>query len=111
MATLRVRRLDRINGITCPGDPADVAAAAKLLKVTALLVQKAAREQGLSPIAGAAHASLQSVRSLVAATGAKCNLAPPDEDIDVKVGSNGNMIYRCQHSPCHEWDLNGKRLK
>jgi hypothetical protein len=61
-------------------------------------------------ISMAAKASMQTITALLVATSAKCNLATPPEDIDVKIDGSGKMIYRCYHTPAHEWDLSGNRI-
>jgi hypothetical protein len=61
-------------------------------------------------ISMAVKASMQTVSALLVATSAKCNLATPPEDIDVKLDGSGKMIYRCYHTPAHEWDLSGNKL-
>jgi hypothetical protein len=58
----------------------------------------------------AIQASMQTVTALLVASNAKCNLSTPPEDIDVKIDSSGKMIYRCYHTPAHEWDLSGNKL-
>lgn len=62
-----------------------------------------------SPQTAAFRSSLLTATSLLSMASAKCTLAHPPEDIDVKVASDGNLVLRCYHSPCHEWDLFGKR--
>lgn len=57
----------------------------------------------------AASAAVQAVNALMAAAGFKCNLALPPEDVDMKVADDGAVVYRCYHSPAHEWDLSGNR--
>ena len=61
-------------------------------------------------VAIATTTALQSVNSLLSAGSVMCHLANPPEDIDVKMNREGSLIYRCYHSPAHEWDLNGHRL-
>lgn len=55
----------------------------------------------------AASGALQSVNALMASLAVKCNRVPPPEDIDMKMTAGGTIIYRCYHSPAHEWDLSG----
>ena len=61
-------------------------------------------------VAIATTMAIQSLNSLLSAGSAKCHLASPPEDIDVKMNKAGDLVYRCYHSPAHEWDLNGHRL-
>jgi hypothetical protein len=58
----------------------------------------------------ARSAAVQTVNALLAAVSAKCHLAAPAEDIDMKLNSAGILIYRCYHDPPHEWDLTGNRI-
>jgi hypothetical protein len=58
----------------------------------------------------AGSAAIQSVNALLSAASAKCHLTMPPEDISVQLTSGGRIVYRCYHSPAHEWDLTGKRL-
>jgi len=57
----------------------------------------------------ATMAAAQSVNSLLAAVSAKCNLAAPPEEIEMKM-KGGDLIYRCYHDPAHEWNLSGTRI-
>jgi hypothetical protein len=78
------------------------------LPIARELVELSAARRQFDPLSIAAAASLRSFSALVTAAVAKCNLANPPEDIDTKVdGATGDLIYRCYHSPAHEWDLNG----
>jgi hypothetical protein len=60
-------------------------------------------------LTAAFSSSLLTANSLLNMTSTKCTLKHPPEDIDVKVDSSGDLVYRCYHSPCHEWDLNGSK--
>ncbi len=62
-------------------------------------------------LALAASAAVQSVNALMAAAAVKCNIVTPPEDIDMKMTGSGRLVYRCYHSPDHEWDLSGNRLR
>lgn len=53
--------------------------------------------------------SMRLFSALVAATLPQCNLAAPPEDIEPKVDVSGDLIYRCYHTPPHEWNLNGQK--
>ena len=53
---------------------------------------------------------LEPLNTLLMALAAECNLQPPAEPIQMTVGNNGQLIFRCAHTPCHEWDMAGKRL-
>lgn len=65
---------------------------------------------GASLISFAGTAALQSVNALLTAASVKCHLTPPPEDIAVKLTGTGRLVYRCYHSPAHEWDLTGNPL-
>ena len=114
MAPTQVKSLGEIKGVTLEGVKAEQDLVLRLLKVTlpaaSELAVKAAGFSALSPLAIAANAALHSITSLVAAAAPKCNLDSPAEEIDVRVGRKGNIIFRCRHSSPHEWDLRGKRL-
>lgn len=62
-----------------------------------------------APLTAAFTSSMLTATSLLNTASAKCTLDHPPEDIDVKVDSEGNLVLRCYHSPCHEWDLSGNR--
>lgn len=51
--------------------------------------------------------AIQSVNAMLSAASVKCHLAAPPEDIDVRLDGSGRLVYRCYHSPAHEWDLAG----
>ena len=114
MAQRQIKTLDKIKGITFEGSSQDRSAVLKTLKTSVLaaaeLIDKGGTSPEQSPIAIAASAALQSVTALVAAVGAKCNLAAPAEEIEAMVSENGDLVYRCHHRPPHEWNLNGKKL-
>lgn len=54
--------------------------------------------------------SLLSVNAMLQASEARCTRAAPPEPIDVTNDSNGRLIYRCRHSPPHEWNLDGNKI-
>jgi hypothetical protein len=58
----------------------------------------------------ASSSALQTVSALLAVASAKCHLSTPPEDIDMKLNSSGRLIYRCYHTPPHEWDLIGNPI-
>ena len=80
--------------------------------------------QGLSPsetgselplprkvgIGMALAASVQCVSALLSAASVQCNQATPPADIEMKVNASGRLLYRCYHTPPHEWDLSGLPL-
>ena len=74
------------------------------------LRQAAVDSQALfgSPIWTAATLLYQTTQLLMAS--ARCNLAAPPSDIQVKVNDAGNMIHRCGHDPAHEWSIDGTML-
>ena len=41
---------------------------------------------------------------------AQCNQGPEDAPIDLVVGPKGDLIYRCRHNPCHDWELDGTAM-
>jgi hypothetical protein len=81
------------------------------VEATSQLFAKDVRNAHRGSIRMAYAASIQTVNALMSAVDAKCNLAPPPEEIEMRPGSTGNLIYRCFHNPAHEWDLNGNRLQ
>jgi hypothetical protein len=109
-----LKDLNEILGITLQGNESDRDVALKLLRaslpVASELLVKAAGSAGLSPISNAAMAAVNTVTALVASAAPRCNLEAPPKDIDARVDSSGNLIYRCQHNPPHEWDLTGRPL-
>jgi hypothetical protein len=58
----------------------------------------------------ALSAAVQSVSALLSAGSVQCNRAVPPADIEMKVNGSGRLVYRCYHTPPHEWDLNGSPL-
>jgi len=113
MMQIPLKSIDEIQGVTLEGIQSERDIVLRLLKATlpvaSELAIKAAESSTFSPLAIAANAALNSVITLVAAATPKCNLAAPAEDIDVRVDSSGNMIFRCRHNTPHEWDLGGRR--
>jgi hypothetical protein len=61
-----------------------------------------------SGIGMAVAATMQTVTALLSAASVKCHLSTPAADIDMKLNSSGQLIYRCYHNPPHEWYLDGK---
>lgn len=112
----QLKGIDKLarSGIELHGSPATRDVAVRLLKtslpIAVELISTGVGVSPLNPISAAAIAAFQTVAALIASAGAKCNLAIPAEDIEVKVGDSGNIVYRCLHSPAHEWDLGGKKL-
>ncbi|MDR4485710.1 MAG: hypothetical protein R3B95_21380 [Nitrospirales bacterium] len=64
--------------------------------------------QGL-PMGLALSSSLQTVTNLLHSALAKCTLAHPPEDIEMKLNGNMDLVLRCYHDPYHEWDASGKK--
>jgi hypothetical protein len=71
--------------------------------VSGLLKEKPTRS-----LAHAAASTLQASNSLMTALATRCSLANPPKDIDVRQNEQGDLVYRCYHSPVHEWDLSGR---
>jgi len=69
-------------------------------------ITKANQNAGLT---AAFSSSMLTANSLINTTSAKCTLEHPPEDIDMKVDSSGDLVLRCYHTPCHEWDMSGNR--
>lgn len=109
-----VKSLDKVKGISLAGDVSERELTLRLLRaslpVASELALKAAISGGFGPVSIAAMSAIQTVTALFAAASPRCNLAVPAEDIDPKVDNNGNLIYRCRHSPAHEWDFSGKKI-
>jgi hypothetical protein len=81
--------------------------------VEKLLQSKESLENALQPGVGIGVAiknAMQSVSALLSAASVKCNLKAPPAEIEMKVNSDDRLIYRCSHSPAHEWDLTGRPL-
>ncbi|NIM41466.1 MAG: hypothetical protein GTN84_10230 [Hydrogenophaga sp.] len=106
--------LRHFKGVILPGETEERDLMLRLLEaslpVASELLSHAARSAPMSPITGAALACVQSVSAMLVAVAPRCNLAPPPEDIEVKVDSSGRMVYRCRHHPAHRWDLGGNPL-
>jgi hypothetical protein len=56
----------------------------------------------------AASAALQTANALLSTVAFQCTLVNPPADTQAQLDGTGVVIYRCYHSPAHEWDLNGK---
>lgn len=110
----QITALDEIKNVTLEGNPDQREASIRLLKaalpMAKELLEMAVGVSPLNPISAAALMAFQSISSLVTSAAPKCNIASPSEDIEVRVDGSGNMVYRCQHRPAHEWNLAGKRL-
>lgn len=107
----RSTSLDEITGVSLEGLTPERVRVAQLLQlvlpIAADLVLKASQQHTFSPLGVAASAALQSVSALMSVAAPRCNLASPPKEIEVKVNGQGDMVYRCLHSPAHEWDLSG----
>lgn len=55
-------------------------------------------------------ATLLSINMMIHASGAQCTLDAPPEAINMTNNSSGQLIYRCEHSPPHEWNTSGNQL-
>lgn len=78
-----------------------------------LVLSQEIQELPLPPKVGigiALQSVVQSVSALLSVASVRCNRAAPPADIEMKVEASGRLIYRCYHSPPHEWDLTGKPL-
>jgi len=78
-----------------------------------LALSQGVQELTLPPRVGigiALQSAVQSVSALLSAASVSCNRAAPPADIEMKVDASGRLIYRCYHSPAHEWDLTGSPL-
>jgi hypothetical protein len=106
-----IKKIDEIEGISFPTKPIEKETAkliSRAITVAAVIVGKQLPLKAVASLA--ITASIQTVSALLAAAEAKCNLAHPPEDINVKVSSSGKLVYRCFHDPAHEWDLSGNRI-
>lgn len=63
----------------------------------------------LLPMSMIESAALLSINTMLSASSAQCTLAAPAEAINMTNNSTGRLVYRCAHSPPHEWDLGGTR--
>ncbi len=110
----KVKALDEIKNITLEGNPDHRTASVRLLKeslpVAEELIKLAVGVSPLNPISAAALTAFKTISSLVTSADPKCNLAIPSKEIEVTVNNNGDMVYRCLHSPAHEWDLSGRKI-
>lgn len=78
-----------------------------------LALSQEVQEFTLPPRVGigiALQSAVQSVSALLSVASVSCNRAAPPADIEMKVNASGRLIYRCYHSPAHEWDLTGLPL-
>lgn len=80
------------------------------LPVTEELLRLAVGVSLLHPLSAAALTAFNTVSSLVTLAAPMCTRDRPSKEIDVKVNGNGDMIYRCRHSPAHEWRLSGEQI-
>jgi hypothetical protein len=62
---------------------------------------------GVGPVA----AAIRVANMLLVDAAATCDLAAPPEQIELRPGSSGNLVYRCRHTPPHEWTKDGVRTK
>ena len=107
-------QLDRIPGITFgwTAAPKDVLIA--LVRQSADIASRLVVES--TPVATEAFtmavtAVIQSVNALITATTARCELAAPPADIEVRTDPGGDLVLRCHHSPAHEWKFDGSRSR
>jgi hypothetical protein len=106
-----VKKIDEIDDFTLPTDQPDIEESKALLNAaTVIAVALVARQLPLTAIVSlAVSASIQTVTALLSTTSVKCHLKDPPADIEMKLDSTGKLIYRCFHSPAHEWDLVGNK--
>ena len=105
--------IESFEGVTLEGVASDKSSVLRLLQaampIAIELILKATNEKVYSPLGMAALSAFQSVTALMSAVAPRCNLENPPKDIEAKVDGTGDMVYRCLHTPPHEWDLSGKR--
>jgi hypothetical protein len=110
----QIKALDEIKNITLEGNPDHRSTSVRLLKeslpMTEELLKLAIGVSPLNPLSMAAMTAFRTISSLVTSAAPVCNLDAPSKDIEVKVKDNGDMVYRCLHSPAHEWDLSGRKI-
>jgi len=68
-------------------------------------------ENQRSLIGSEVSSAIISVNAFMESSQPKCTLVHPPEPIESVLDSSGNIVLRCFHSPCHEWDLSGERKK
>ncbi|MCB2102605.1 MAG: hypothetical protein KDE22_17135 [Rhodobacterales bacterium] len=61
-------------------------------------------------IARVQQAFMASINAMMSASGSSCTLDSPPEAINLTTDSDGNLVLRCEHDPCHEWDLDGTKI-
>jgi hypothetical protein len=110
-----MRQITKIHGFNIDIDNPD--AESKFLRLFDHALLHASEIAALQTVVGrgrgmksALFGALQSVNALLGAVSAKCNLATPPEDIEVTQNKSGALIYRCYHSPAHEWSWDGQQL-
>ena len=59
----------------------------------------------------AISSATETVTALMSAALTKRFLSLPPEDVFATQNSSGDLIYRCYHTPDHEWDFTGKLLQ
>ena len=77
------------------------------------LVALGAMSESDRPQRMAFASSLHSFNILMSAASTICQRDPiqGNADIDLISDGSGKLIYRCHHSPAHEWDLDGNIVK
>lgn len=112
---MAVERLDRIRGIRLDVPRSDAKRFVGLVRQSVELVSgllagelEAARTR---PLQMAIVSAIQMANALMTAASAQCDLAAPPKDIELRPGSSGGLVYRCYHSPAHEWTLDGTRIR
>lgn len=64
-------------------------------------------ERDRSGIGVAVLSAMLTVNAILAAAAAQCTRTKPAADIEIQTASDGRLIYRCQHSNSHSWELDG----
>jgi hypothetical protein len=120
MQNAHVARIDEIEGIDIDASPAFQERLVGLVKEAASLAAALSNgkpeygmEAGLPKTVNIELAItnlVETVNALLAEALAQCHLSTPPEDIEMKLNEAGRLIYRCYHTPPHEWDLGGNPL-
>lgn len=65
---------------------------------------------GITSISVLRSTALLSVNSMMDASQARCTRDTPPEPIGMTTNATGDLILRCEHSPPHEWRLDGTQI-
>jgi hypothetical protein len=107
-------QLDQITGISLGMTEAPKDALVALVRQSAEMASRLVVERpslATRAFMMAITAAIQSVNALISATSARCELAAPPADIEVRTESGGGLVLRCFHSPAHEWKFDGSRTR